>query len=162
MRKWKHRWPMVAPGHDGLRKICLARVLQMPRLCILANDECQLDAGHLREKLGPPGGRAFRSGWQVPGVPGTRIAEAHRQDGHACSIVESRLVDVHPVTKPIAARVVEWHAALMYLAARRLPRDQDPGTRLHLQHRARPERKMQFAKSAGADLAYEFRGDGVG
>jgi len=158
----KYRRPMVAPCHDGLSESCLARVVQVPRLRILADDERQLDARHPCEKLASPGRRTFWPGWQIPGVPGPRIAETHRQDRHASSVVEHCLVDTHPVTKPITACIVEGHAALMHLAARCLPGDQDPRTRLHLQHRARPERKVCLAKPSGAELALEFRGGGLG
>ena len=81
---------MVAPGHNGLGETWLARVLQVPSLRVLADDERQLDARHPCEKLGSPSGRAFGPGRQIPGVPGTRIAKAHRHDGHASSVVERR------------------------------------------------------------------------
>jgi len=143
---------MVAPCHDGLSESCLAGVLQVPYLRVLADDERQLEARHPCEKLVSPGWRTFWPGWQIPGVPGPRIAETHRQDGHASSVVEHCLVDTHPVTKTIAACIVEGDAALMHLAARCLPGDKDPCARLHLKHRARPERKVWLAKPAGADL----------
>lgn len=102
-----------------------------------------------------PRRRAFAPWRQVSRTARSRIAEPHRYDRYQSGIVEGVSTDAHPPPQPVAARVVERNARLVYPAARSLTGDQDPGPRAYLNDRTGSEGKVRFADCASTDFAKE-------
>ena len=119
-------------------------------LRVLPDEQSQFDQRQLGEQLIEPQLRAFTTRRQVTAVASARIAIAHRNDRDARFIVKDLLAHAHPLAQTLPARIVPGNAGLVHAQAGRLSDDEDSGCRGGMQHRARAERQMRFARAASA------------
>jgi len=155
MRQRNEARRVVGEGLHGLGDTGVRLPAQKVALRVLADEQRQLDLLHLREQPVVPELGALPARRQVAALAATRVAVAHRHDGHARGFVEHRAVDAEPAAKLVAAAVVPWHARLVHREAGRLPNDQQPGARAGLHHGARPQRQVRLAHAAGAHLGQQ-------
>lgn len=150
MRQRKDCRRMIAPCLDRGRHRFPP---QMPPDRMPAHQKCQPWLQQ-RHDLCPPGCRADRWRRQIrPLGIISRKTEGHRHDRDSVQVIESGLVDPHPVTQSLARAVGEGSAAFMDPHPWRLPRDQDPRTGPEPHHRARRVARCRGGKAIAAQAA---------
>src|SRR5690349_24359079 len=118
-------------------------------LRIFADEQRHPKVGQVREQAIEPQRRAFASRRPAAACGFARVATTHRNDRDLRSVIERTGVHSHPVTQPLAARVVPRDARPVYAQSWSLSDDQNAGRRVRLQYRARPEQlALGFATSA--------------
>ena len=119
---------------------------------ILAYNQRELDVLQSRQQRGSPGDGALRPWWQVTGLPGPWITEAHRHERNPSFIVEHISRDTQPVAEPFSTRIIEWKSGIVNPAARCLSCNEYAGGLVHLDDRAGAERQVIGADRARPDL----------
>jgi hypothetical protein len=125
-------------------------------LGIVADQQRGLDSGKMSEQTRMPEGRAFSAGRLVAAARfAAGITKTHRQDRHAAFVVESRLVEPHPVAQTIAADIVPRYPGLMGLPSKGLSDDQQPGGASKLRNWPRAKWEGGFAGRAHPDMTQQ-------
>jgi hypothetical protein len=96
-----------------------------------------------------PGWRALWPRWKISGLAGTRIAKSHGQDGELLLVIEGIPGYTHPLSKPVAAGVVEGQPGFVHSPARSLPDYQNSGVFGYLYDRPWPTGQNVGANRTG-------------
>lgn len=120
---------------------------------VLAHQKRQLQIRKKGDKALVPDRSTFGARWPVPAVLArTRITKSHGENRYSRIIVELRGIELHPVAKSIAARIIPRDAALMGLAPWRLADNQQPRRAGYLKNRPRSERQARRADPAATNF----------
>jgi len=106
MRQRNDAGPMFSPGANGLgyRVAAAGHVVCLGEL---TNDESELQRFKRPQQLFTPGRCALRAWRKIAGLAGSRIAEAHGQDGHLLRVIENLSRHAQPIAEAVATRVCE-------------------------------------------------------
>jgi len=141
-------WPILPPvlniGCYGL-----TTVGKMPGVGILADNQSQPDMPQTIQQQVAPGWRALWPRWKISGLAGTRITKPHGQDGELLLVIEGIPGYPHPLSKPIAAGIIEGQPGFVHSPARGLPDHQNSGAFGYLYDRPWPTGQNVGANRTG-------------
>lgn len=122
---------------------------------VAADQEGKLYIFEQRQQPRPPQWGAFAPRREVCALHCSRVTKAHRRHGNVSFVIKALPIELQPIAKPIARRIVPRDAAFMHAAARRLARNQNPRLGMNPHDRSRLVRQMRCADAACADFRHQ-------
>jgi hypothetical protein len=130
----------------GLRQGTFPPSVQIMSVCVLTDQERQLEIGKVLEQAFVPERRTFRPRRLIPAVfSRSRITKSDGDNRHLRGIVEERAVQLQPLAQAIAACVIPRYPTAMDFAPWRLTDDQESSGDRQLEHGSRAQRQFALA-----------------